>query len=72
MMRVERLAGSLGVLLFKEYWRQGRMELQVTDPSKAEAFRGEEIDEDWQETPVGDGFYAYRRVLTWNLVREPD
>ena len=50
-----------------------RLELQVTDPSVAQAFRGQ--TDDRQETPASgmdEGFSFFYTTWTWDVVREPN
>jgi hypothetical protein len=56
----------------RENWGRSRLIFQVTDPSQAEAFSGEEIEEEETPSPVGDGFYRHTDTWTWNLVRDAD
>jgi hypothetical protein len=62
-------------LQLKESWgRASPLIFEVTDPSKAQAFRGQEIKhtETKPPWPLDEGLLVYTDTWTWNLVREPD
>jgi hypothetical protein len=44
----------------------------VTDPSRAQAFRGEIVQRDEGIPSGGEGLYVLSDTWSWNLVREPD
>jgi len=60
--------------LQEEWGRAGSLVFEVTDPSKAQTFRAEEVkhSEAKPPGPLDEGLLVSDEIWTWNLVREPD